>query len=113
MVQCTAGVFFVVKKDDTLRLILDCRPVNQCCRPAPYSSLATPSHITGINLSDEWVRHCESESGIAAGDLDAMYGSLSVCGAGVDLQDGFYQFLAPTISSWFGLGEQFSAAEAE
>ena len=104
---------FVAKKDGNLRLILDCRPVNECCKDPPYSNLATPSGIGGINLSDEWFQKCESEDLPSMSDFDfAELGDFDVHAAGVDLEDGFYQFLAPSVSSWFGLGEQYTAREA-
>ena len=88
-----------------MRLVLDCRPVNDCCKDAPYSNLATPSGLSGLNLSDEWVELCSAFDPV--GDDTAV--DFDFHAGGVDLQDGFYQFLVPTVSSWFGLGEQLSA----
>eukprot|EP00973_Karenia_brevis_P017090 2346196-Karenia_brevis.AAC.1 len=110
--QCEVGVFFVVKKDGNLRLILDCRPVNQCCKEAPYSNLSTPAGLTNVNLSDEWIQKCEGLSSTQFVRDTSFDAEVEVNGAGVDLKDGFYQFLAPTVSSWFGLGEQYTASEA-
>ena len=105
------GCFFVPKKDSTLRLVLDCRPTNALHRRSPYSDLATPGALANLNLSDEWVQHCEDNSDYdAAVGLEA-FGRLDVHGAGVDLKDGFYQFLTPTLSSWFSLGVTYRADE--
>ena len=108
------GCFFVPKKDRTLRLVLDRRPTNALHRRSPYSDLATPGALANFNLSDEWVQHCEDNSdydpyGAAVG-LEA-FGRLDVHGAGVDLKDGFYQILTPTLSSWFSLGVTYRADE--
>ena len=93
--QCEGGVFFGAKKDGALRLILDCRPVNECCKDPPYSNLATPSCIAGVNLSDEWFQKCGSEDLQFMSEAEfAELGDFDVYAAGADLEDGFYPFLA-------------------
>ena len=53
-------------------------------------------------LSDEWARLCASRDDEA---------NLAVTGASIGLQDGYYQFAAESVSSWFCLGERFLAGE--
>ena len=106
--RCDIGAFFVRKKDTAdkkgrIRLVLDCRPVNQLHRAPPKSRLATPGALSTLCFSEEWARLS------AASEEDV---ELSIAGASIDLQDGFYQFAAESVSSWFCLGERFTAKEA-
>ena len=107
------GAFFVRKKPtmapgghgeviERIRLVLDCRPTNQLHRAPPKSRLATPGALGSLNLSAEW----------SALGGDAGRQPLHVCGASIDLQDGYYQFEIEPLASWFSLGELFSAADA-
>ena len=130
--KCFIGCFFVSKKDGNIRLVLDCRPVNQLHRAPPKSKLASGGALAGLNLSDEWADFCRRmrEDWTACGqagvdmadkleealagepDFDYSEGELNPCGASVDLLDGFYQFKNIDLASWFCLGESFSALEA-
>ena len=97
--RCHIGVFFVRKKLDQIRMVLDCRPVNQLHRPPPKSRLATPGALATLNLAEEWSQ-LSSQTGVAP--------TMSVAGASIDLQDGYYQFECENLSSWFCLGETYS-----
>ena len=82
-------------------------------QPAPpataKNSLATPGALTNLNLSDQWRELSEQQfpDTVVADSPDGF----AVTGAGVDLQDGYYQFALPQLSSWFALGETFLASE--
>ena len=130
--KCFIGAFFASKKDGNIRLVLDCRPVNQLHRRAPKSKLASGGALCGLNLSDEWADFCQrmrqdwaacGEAGVELAarveealaeepDFDYSEGELNPCGASIDLLDGFYQFKNIDLASWFCLGESFSAEEA-
>ena len=43
--RAKVGVFTVVKKDESLRLIFDCRETNLLCRPPPTSEMATAAAL--------------------------------------------------------------------
>ena len=114
--RCHIGAFFVRKKHDQIRLVLDARPVNQLHRPAPKSRLATPGALANLNLSDEWaaisaraLRATQGQVGFESGDA---VGDFDVHTASVDLQDGYYQFEVAELSSWFSLGVTYTAMEA-
>ena len=46
----TVGVFFVEKKNGTLRLILDCRPTNELFRKPPSTPLATSECLANFEI---------------------------------------------------------------
>ena len=95
-VRAQIGVFFVAKKSpDEIRMVLDCRPANIQHQSPPHSHLATTGSMSNIAMSDEWCVH--SSPGSDPRQFDPHAGS-------VDLADGYYQFLVPEVSSWFGLG---------
>ena len=108
--RCRVGAFFVKKKADSIRLVLDCRPTNQLHRRPPKSELATPGALSNLVLAEEWCR-------LSAADLPACdKGSegidvLDLSCAGMDLKDGFYQFRVDSVSSWFSLGISAAAAD--
>jgi len=121
--RCHIGAFFVQKKNGQIRLVLDARPANQLHRAPPKSRLATPGALSNLNFTDEWARISEElldgvgcqwradvDEGAATGEGDNK--DLEPHGSGVDLQDGFYQFLVPELSSWFSFGVTCTAAEA-
>ena len=94
-----AGIFFVAKKDDTIRMVVDCRPANESHLRPPHSALATAGALGAINLAPSFL----AEAGCASDFL--------AHGAAVDLSDGYYQFKVPELASWFALGERFTAGE--
>ena len=70
--RCHIGAFFVKKKLDQIRLVLDCRPVNQLHRKPPKSRLATPGALANLNFSTQW-QDLSSEAFpevVTAGDVD-------------------------------------------
>ncbi|CAK0900205.1 unnamed protein product [Prorocentrum cordatum] len=99
-VKAFIGLLTVIKKDGWWqRLIVDARVPNHWHRRPPQSYLATPGDASALDLSDEAL-----EPGAAS--------SLELCGAAVDLQDGFYQLWFKVMSDWFGIDCCMTAAEA-
>jgi hypothetical protein len=47
------GVFFVLKKDGSLRMIIDARRTNARFRPPPGVSLATPEALSKIEVAED------------------------------------------------------------
>ena len=47
-VRSQVGCFFVKKKDNMLRLVLDARWTNRMCRPPPHSRLAVPAALSRL-----------------------------------------------------------------
>ncbi|CAK0850120.1 unnamed protein product [Prorocentrum cordatum] len=95
--RCRVGAFFAKKKNDAIRLVLDCRPTNQLHRKPPKSDLATPGALSNLVLAEEWCR-------LSADDLPACdkgsgsIDQLDLSCAGMDLKDGFYQFRADSVA---------------
>ena len=88
------GLFTVIKKDGSLRLVVDCRLTNQLHRPPPGVSMATAGAWATIDLSDEFLdRSTWAEAGRP---LDIHFG-------GLDLTDGYYQFKWEEMASFFCL----------
>ena len=103
-------MLLVPKKDQLQRLAIDCRPANQLHRRPPHSEPAHRGALAQLLLSPEWLSRCASgESGDAPGAGSAAEDAIH--GAGIDLTDGYYQLLVPTVSSYFCLGERWRASE--
>lgn len=75
-------------------MVLDCRPVSACHKSSPFSALSTPASLANLNLAPSW-----------AGPL--MDGGPHA--GAVDLTEGYYQFLVPEVSYWFGSGVESTA----
>lgn len=97
--RCNIGCFTVSKKDGSLRLIFDCRPMSALCRPAPHTELSTPGALSNLELSS-----AEEARGPEDRPLELSF-------AGLDLTDGFYQLGLEDLSSYFCLGITVSAQE--
>ena len=87
------GFFAVSKKDGSQRLIGAARAASHLHRRPPYAALSAPSALSGIRLSHE-ARDAQPE------------------GAGIDFQDGFYQFEWEEMAGFFGIDCVCSAREA-
>ena len=96
-----AGVFFVCKKTQEIRMVVDCRPANHCHRAPPHSALSTAAALAAINLAPSWLGE-DAGAGVA----------VDPHGAAIDLADGYYQFAVPEMASWFSLGVRRTAREA-
>lgn len=112
-----------MRKQNGIRMVLDCRPTNQQHRSAPRSRLATPSAFGGLVLDPEttarlapdgWEECAHLLEKKWAGLVDAFdpsEGMLNPSGGSVDLKDGFYQFAVESVASWLALGETIVASE--
>jgi hypothetical protein len=76
----------------------------------PRTLLSASGALGNLNFSDSWLEYVRSQ--LALGEHVCDWQSFDAHGAGVDLQDGFYQYLVPEMSSWFCLGERYLASEA-
>ena len=129
-IRCRIGCFFVWKKDKLhRRLVIDARAVNQLHRRPPRSNLAVPAMLSQLSLAPESLDFADLLESYAAADAelpadvnddtptellpqpDGPLDPDSPCGCSIDLCDGFYQFLAPEVASFFGLGETLTARE--
>ena len=100
--RCKVGLFFVVKKDGMLRMVVDCRLANQLHHLPPYADLATASALSQLDFSDTFLN---SEAFKELGKpLDIHFSSL-------DLTDGFYQFEFEEASSFFCLDHLVQAGD--
>ena len=81
-VDGSVGIFFVQKKEDQLRLIVDCRPLNQRLRRPPRTHLASTAAFCEVYVPD---------------GKGLFYSSH-------DVSDCFYQFRIPrALARFFGL----------
>ena len=64
------AVFFVGKRDDSLRLVVDCRGPNMMAHPPPKVQLSTPGAPSGVSLNDHDHRR---------GSLDDAVSRTAVC----------------------------------
>eukprot|EP00971_Amphidinium_carterae_P344159 6484374-Amphidinium_carterae.1 len=84
------GCFFVSKKDNSQRLVIDARQTNQLHRRPPFSPLCTAGALSTVDLSGcEAVPHA----------------------VGSDFQDGFYQFRFDEMAPWFSFNYKVMAKE--
>ena len=124
------AIFFVHKKGNMLRLVVDCRATNRLHRRPPHSFLATPCALSQLVRSDEWARLSAQLETLGLGiedltrladdsqdfrgdaaDFPQADGEVDAHAAGIDLVDAFFQFSAEEVASWFCLDEVFSASE--
>ena len=92
--KATVGFFFVKKKNNMLRMIVDGRQPNQYHRLPPRASMASVEALGALNVRAAWLSDDRVD---IADEEEHMWGAL------VDLQDGFHQFLNPQLASWFVL----------
>ena len=85
--RARAGIFFVAKKDDTLRMVVDGREPSSLRRRPPHTGLGSAAAISALDLS-----LADSEAGP----------NFQVHGASADLRQGFYQLTWRSMASWFG-----------
>ncbi len=135
-IRSRVGCFFVLKKDKiSRRLVIDARVTNACHRRPPRSALAIPAALAELNFSDEAlhlgdplddadgvpgliddpVELDELPAGFGAQPSGSADGDLEdpddPCGFSIDLCDGFYQYTAEQVASWFGLDVVMTAAD--
>ena len=120
-VKCRVGCFFVKKKENMLRLVIDARWTNRMCRSAPYSRLAVPSALSrlcGARGAEEvdYVEMLAENPANTNGDQvleEDLTDDGKFYGYSVDLTDGFYQFKSEKMAAYFGLGVRRRASELE
>eukprot|EP00971_Amphidinium_carterae_P333911 6468918-Amphidinium_carterae.1 len=84
------GCFFVSKKDNSQRLVVDARQTNQLHRRPPFSPLCTAGALSNVDLSN-----CQ----------DVPYA------VGSDFQDGFYQFRFDEMAPGFAFNFRVQAKD--
>lgn len=92
------ALFFVAKKDGTIRMIGDARRCNLAHRDPPRVALGSAAAVSEIDWSP----------GALGSDEDADAPQLYA--GGLDLVDGFFQFSVPHLGSWFALNYAERAA---
>jgi len=84
--RCQAGVFFVSKKNDRLRVIVDARRTNSLCRRPPRTRLGSIEALCQVELD--------------VGDGEVMWVAQQ------DVKDYFYRLgISRNIGEWFALPE--------
>ena len=101
--KARAGIFSVMKKDQTQRLIVDARQANACHYRPPTTRLSTPSGLLSLDYSLETLE----ASGFGGLLIDQPGGHAE---AG-DVGDCFYNFTIPEVCSWFGFDDSFDTDE--
>ena len=89
-IKAEVGLFFVKKKEDQIRLIIDARQANFCHRPPPRTCLGSAGAMTELSLP----ARLATDSGAA---------ELFVTTSAADVDDSFYQYLVPSVAAWFGI----------
>eukprot|EP00972_Heterocapsa_arctica_P043067 6349438-Heterocapsa_arctica.AAC.1 len=90
-IRARAGLFFVTKKDGSLRMVVDGREPSSFHLRPPHTGLGLAAAISSLDLS--------------AAALDATHPPglpRDVHGDSADLRQGFYQLTWPEMGSWFG-----------
>ena len=104
--RSTIGVFFVLKKLDQIRMVLDCRVTNALCRTPPHTALSTPSALSRVQIFEQVL--CESgECPGSETDKDPYEGLV----VALDLVDSFYQLGYTLFSDMFALPYPVRAGE--
>lgn len=101
--KARAGIFSVMKKDQTQRLIVDARQANACHYRPPTTRLSTPSGLLSLDYSLETL-----EASGFGGPLSDHPGGHAEAG---DVGDCFYNFTIPEMCSWFGFDDSFDTQE--
>ena len=93
-IQARASLFFVGKKDGSLRLVVDGREASSLHRRPPHASLGSATAVSAIDFTSAGSRR-----------------SVSAWGASADLLQGFYQMTWKRMGSWFGFDFPASAED--
>jgi hypothetical protein len=84
--KCDLGVFFVIKKNGTLRMIVDCRKANLCFVDPPGVDLVTGEGLSGIEIGDE----C-TEGGFSSAEMAGCFERLRLAMGVGDVADCFHR----------------------
>ena len=91
-IKARVAIFFVGKKVNCLRMVLDAREANSLHRRPPHTGLGSAGALALLDLS--------AQALAADGRLPE---ELRLHGSGVDIMDGYYQFKVPQLGSYFGV----------
>ena len=91
------GCFFVRKKNDIIRLIVDSEVASFCHRTPPHRCFGSSIAISELDLCPD------SFAGVG------VLAELDVRTSAVDLHDSFYQFCVPEFVCCFGVSEKVDA----
>ena len=86
-IRSRVAPFFVAKKNDQIRMVLDAREVNVLHRPPPHTAISTPGAIASLDFSEAILCDGADEG---------------VVGGSVDLSDSFYQWCCDAMAEDFG-----------
>ena len=103
-IRSRVGLFFVHKKHDQIRLIVDAREASRFHRAPPHVALGSAAALSGLDLSD-----CS----LQAAGFDFTASAPTLYGASVDLQDSFYQFRHEPLGEYVGIDFYVTAATYE
>lgn len=109
--RASVGIFYVGKKDGSLRVVVDGRIPSAMHRRPPRSDLAVPAALSRLMLPDEALELgdvVDRRSGLAE---ETSLEPVEITGSSADLTDGFYQFFSERLASWFSLGYVCSGEE--
>jgi hypothetical protein len=93
-IRSRVGIFFVAKKGDQIRMVVDARATNRTHHAPPHAALGTPAAIAELDMAPDTL----VENGFSASDA----ASAEAWGAGVDLCDSFYQLEDDELADDFG-----------
>ena len=93
------GAFTVCKKDDLLRLVIDCRTTNQYHREPPSTHLSTVSALDALDLSDGYLQ------------VNSHPQPLELSFSAIDLVDSFYQLSFEELASCWAFDLAVQARE--
>lgn len=89
--RAEVGIFCLIKKDATLRLIFDDRPASWLHRTPAFTDMATVGALCQLDLSPQTLASLLAGNVV---DVDPR-------GSAIDLADGFYQFRYDGLASYF------------
>ena len=88
--KAVCGLFFVRKKHDLLRMVVDGRQPNSFHRMPPHATMASVEALAAVSVEAAW-----QDRAVLPDDRGPLFA------ASVDLKDGFHQFLNVHLASWF------------
>ena len=93
--KAEAALFFVWKKDQNIRMVVDARCANAMQRKPPPVFLGSPASISDLNLSD---------TALSLGGFGPLAQQpFSVAAADGNVRDAYYQYEIVQLGSWFTL----------
>ena len=94
---CVLGMFFVYKKDKSLRMIVDCRKANQLFAKPPGVDLVTGEGLSGAELGEDYY-----SKGVATEEAVDVLSGLRLVMEVADVSDCFHRCrLAGSVCRYF------------